>query len=90
MTRVLIVEDDEILGDELRDVFTQWGFEALLVASVNDFWANVEDYQPQLVVVDLTLPDGSGVDIIRDVRSKSDIGIIVMSGRSDEIERVVC
>ena len=90
MTKVLIVEDDEILGDELRDVFLQWGFVAITVASVNAFWEQVQDFKPQLIVVDLTLPDGSGVDIIRDVRSKSDIGIIVMSGRSDEIERVVC
>ena len=90
MTKVLIVEDDEMLGDELRDVFIQWGFAAITVASVNAFWEQVEDFKPQLIVVDLTLPDGSGVDIIRDVRSKSDIGIIVMSGRSDEIERVVC
>jgi two-component system OmpR family response regulator len=90
MTKVLIVEDDEMLGDELRDVFVQWGVGAITVASVNAFWEQVEDFKPQLIVVDLTLPDGSGVDIIRDVRSKSDIGIIVMSGRSDEIERVVC
>ena len=90
MTKVLIVENDEILGDELRDVFLQWGFVAITVASVNAFWEQVQDFKPQLIVVDLTLPDGSGVDIIRDVRSKSDIGIIVMSGRSDEIEPVVC
>ncbi len=90
MTKVLIVEDDEMLGDELRDVFVQWGFVAITVASVNAFWEQVQEFKPQLIVVDLTLPDGSGVDIIRDVRSKSDIGIIVMSGRSDEIERVVC
>ena len=90
MTKVLIVEDDEMLGDELRDVFLQWGFVAITVASVNAFWEQVQDFKPQLIVVDLTLPDGSGVDIIRDVRSKSDIGIIVMSGRSDEIEPVVC
>ena len=90
MTKVLIVEDDEMLGDELRDVFLQWGFVAITVASVNAFWEQVQDFKPQLIVVDLTLPDGSGVDIIRDVRSKSDIGIIVMSGRSDEVERVVC
>ena len=90
MTRVLIVEDDVMLGDELCEVFVQWGFVAITVASVNAFWEQVQDFKPQLIVVDLTLPDGSGVDIIRDVRSKSDIGIIVMSGRSDEIERVVC
>ena len=90
MTKVLIVEDDEMLGDELRDVFVQWGFVAITAASVNAFWEQVQEFKPQLIVVDLTLPDGSGVDIIRDVRSKSDIGIIVMSGRSDEIEPVVC
>ena len=90
MTRVLIVEDDVMLGDELCEVFVQWGFVAITVTSVNAFWEQVQDFKPQLIVVDLTLPDGSGVDIIRDVRSKSDIGIIVMSGRSDEIERVVC
>ena len=90
MTRVIIIEDDQMLGDELREVFVQWGFVAITVASVNAFWEQVQDFKPQLIVVDLTLPDGSGIDIIRDVRSKSDIGIIVMSGRSDEIERVVC
>ncbi len=90
MFKVLIVEDDEVFGEELHDVFVHWGFEVLTVGSVGDFWAKVHDFQPQLIVVDLTLPDGSGVDIIREVRSKSDIGIIVMSGRSAEVERVVC
>lgn len=90
MTKVLIVEDDEVFGQELHEVFVHWGFEVLTVGSVGDFWAKVTDFQPQLIVVDLTLPDGSGVDIIRKVRSNSDIGIIVMSGRSAEVERVVC
>ena len=90
MTKVLIVEDDEVFGEELDDVFVHWGFDVLTVGSVGDFWVKVQDFQPQLIVVDLTLPDGSGVDIIRKVRSKSDIGIIVMSGRSAEVERVVC
>lgn len=90
MTKVLIVDDDEILGEELRDVFIQWGFEALAVASVKEFLTKIKDYQPQVAVVDLALPDGSGVDIIKNIRSTSDIGIIVMSGRSDEIERIVC
>ena len=90
MIKVLIVEDDEVFGEELHEVFAHWGFDVLTVSSVSEFWVKVQDFQPQLIVVDLTLPDGSGVDIIREVRSKSDIGIIVMSGRSAEVERVVC
>lgn len=90
MIRVLIVEDDELVGEELTEVFVQWGFDAQAVLTVNAFWETIEDFQPQIIVVDLTLPDGSGADIIRDIRVKSDIGIIVISGRSDEIERVAC
>lgn len=90
MIKVLIVEDDELIGEELTEVFVQWGFDAQAVLTVNAFWETIEDFQPQMVVVDLTLPDGSGADIIREIRVKSDIGIIVISGRSDEIERVAC
>ncbi len=90
MIKVLIVEDDVFIGEELTEVFVQWGFEATAVLTVESFWAAIEDFQPQIIVVDLTLPDGSGADIIRDIRAKSDIGIIVISGRSDEIERVAC
>ena len=90
MTKVLIVEDDEIIGEELTEVFVQWGFDATAVLTVESFWSKIEEFQPQIIVVDLTLPDGSGADIIRDIRAKSDIGIIVISGRSDEIERVAC
>ena len=90
MINVLIVEDDEIIAEELTEVFGQWGFSATAVFTVGKFWEVISDVQPQVVVVDLTLPDGSGADIIRDVRAQSDIGIIVISGRSDEIERVAC
>ena len=90
MISVLIVEDNEVIGSELVDAFVQWGFDATAVTSVSHFWPALEDFRPQVIVVDLTLPDGSGVDIIRQVRTQSDIGIIVISGRSDEIERVAC
>ena len=85
MIRVLIVEDDEIIAEELSEVFGQWGFDATAVLTVGKFWEVITELQPQVVVVDLTLPDGSGADIIRDIRSQSDIGIIVISGRSDTL-----
>lgn len=90
MISVLIVEDNTAVASELVDAFSQWGFEADAVGSVADFWPALERVKPQVIVIDLTLPDGSGADIIRQVRAESDIGLIVISGRSDEIERVAC
>jgi DNA-binding response OmpR family regulator len=87
---VLIVEDDAPTGEELSEAFQQWGFDSSHVLTVADFWPALDEVRPQVAVVDLALPDGSGADIIRQIRSKSDIGIIVISGRSDEIERVAC
>jgi two-component system OmpR family response regulator len=90
MITVLIVEDDRPTGEELSEAFRQWGFDATHVLTVADFWPALEEVRPQVAVVDLALPDGSGADIIREIRAKSDIGIIVISGHSDEIERVAC
>ena len=90
MITVLIVEDDRPTGEELSEAFGQWGFDATHVLTVADFWPALEEVRPQVAVVDLALPDGSGADIIREIRAKSDIGIIVISGHSDEIERVAC
>ena len=46
MTKVLIVEDDEIIGEELTEVFVQWGFDATAVLTVESFWSKIEEFQP--------------------------------------------
>ena len=45
MTKVLIVEDDEIIGEELTEVFVQWGFDATAVLTVESFWSKIEEFQ---------------------------------------------
>lgn len=90
MISVLIVEDSEALASELVDAFTQWGFEAHACTQVAEFWGCIDTIKPTVIVVGLMLQDGSGADIIRQVRAKSDIGVIVISTRNDEVERVAC
>ena len=90
MISVLIVEDNTAIATELVEAFGTWGIEAEAVGTFAEYPAALQRMQPQVLIVDLTLPDGSGVDIIKQVRADSDVGIIVISGNSDEIERVTC
>lgn len=90
MISVLIVEDNTAIAHELVEAFATWGIEAEAVGTFAEYRAALARIEPQILIVDLTLPDGSGVDIIKQVRAESDIGIIVMSGNGDEIERVTC
>lgn len=53
------------------------------------FWPEYKRFDPDLIILDLNLPDGRGGEIIRDVRAKSDVGILVLSGKRDEADRVI-
>lgn len=88
MKTVLILEDDEALAEELMEVLVDSGFSARCATTIEMFWKTVATYPVDLFVIDLTLPDGSGVDVVRKLRSESDVGIIITSGLTHETERV--
>lgn len=84
--RVLVVEDDDAIAQPLTVGLEREGFdvtraatasEALEAAAAND-----------IVLLDLNLPDGDGLDVCREIRTTSDIPIICLTARSDEAERV--
>ena len=68
-TTLLLVEDDLGLRTFLADNLTADGFSVLLADSVRDAVRLLEYKQPDLALVDLGLPDGSGLDLIRQVRA---------------------
>jgi DNA-binding response OmpR family regulator len=93
---ILIVEDDPVLGTFLADNLAADGYEPLVAETVRDALRELEFRRPDLVVVDLGLPDGSGLDLIGRVRSSDGLAtridprvpVIVLSGRSGELDRV--
>lgn len=67
--RILIVDDDEPFRLALRNAFLRRGYEVALAASAAEADAAVREAVPQYAVVDLRMPGGSGLDVVRSLRS---------------------
>ena len=85
---VLILEDDEDLAEEIGFAVQQAGFDVALCHSIKSFWQYVGHKEVNVMIVDLGLPDGYGLDVIRKVRTNSDVPIIITSGNAALEERV--
>ncbi|MDX8141159.1 response regulator transcription factor [Lentzea sp. BCCO 10_0061] len=84
--RVLLVEDDEPIAESLTRGLSRYGFEVTWVRTGAEALTAGEF---ALVLVDLGLPDMDGLDVCRELRARGDVPIIVISARSDEVDRVV-
>jgi two-component system KDP operon response regulator KdpE len=84
----LIVEDQAPMRRFLRTTLMHNGFEALEASDGAQALERVADSEPNLVLLDLGLPDIDGVEIICKVREHSNVPIIVISARQDEHEKV--
>lgn len=86
MTRLLVVEDDVAIADALVDGLAREGFEVEQVGTGADALAATE---PDLVVLDLALPDLDGREVFRRLRARSTVPVIVATARDDEFDRVL-
>lgn len=87
--RVLVVEDDAAVAGGIADGLTLANIESRLVATGADCLAAIVSFTPDLILLDLGLPDMDGTDVCRAIRRDHLTPIIVVSARSDEIDRVV-
>jgi DNA-binding response OmpR family regulator len=88
--KILIIEDDPALASGVTDGLRNAGFEVLAVNNGNDgVAAATSGNPPDLILLDLGLPDRDGYDVCREIRATSQVPIIVVSARDDEIDRVV-
>src|SRR5215813_535641 len=85
MTRVLIVDDEPAIRESLAFALKRDGFEVVDVASLKE----ARSAEADLVVLDLVLPDGNGLDFLRSLREASDVPVIVLTSRDEETDRVV-
>jgi len=87
--RILIVEDEPKLAKLLGDYLQAGGYESHWVADGREAVPAVKTESPDLVLLDLMLPGRDGLDICRDVRSFSDVPIIMLTARVEEIDRLL-
>ena len=87
--RVLIVEDDEAIAIPLAKGLEREGLEVDRVESGTAALGAAAITRFDVVLLDLGLPDRDGFDVCRELRARSDVPIIVVTARSDEVDRVV-
>lgn len=93
---LLLVEDDPVVATFLADNLTADGYELLLADGLREGLRLLEYRRPDLAVIDLALPDGSGLDLIRRVREADGVAsrldpslpLVILSGRTGELDRV--
>ena len=93
---ILLVEDDPVLATFLADNLSADGYEPIVAETVRDALRELEFRRPDIAVVDIALPDGSGLDLIGRVRgadglvSRLDpsIPLVVLSARAGDLDRV--
>jgi len=88
-TRILVVDDDSALRDLLREYLSREGFEVAGVedGEAMDVW--LADHEPGLVILDLMLPGEDGLTLARRLRARTQVPIIMLSARGDDIDRIV-
>lgn len=89
MQNILVLEDDADLRMEICEALEDEGFAVHGFGTIKSFQMQLQRHMPDLVLMDLGLPDGRGADVIRELRAKSDVGVLVISGRQDEADRII-
>jgi len=87
--RVLVIEDDGSVASGIVDGLSSSQFEIAHVETGREGLQAIADVVPEIVLLDLGLPDRDGTDLCRAIRVSSNVPIIVVSARSEEIDRVI-
>ncbi|MDN0108255.1 response regulator transcription factor [Yersinia rochesterensis] len=87
--KILLVDDDVELGSMLREYLSGEGFNAELVVTGKAGIAAALSGDYTALILDIMLPDMSGIDVLRQVRKKSRLPIIMLTAKGDNIDRVI-
>ncbi len=83
MKRVLIVDDDRATSAGMADVVEEWGYEPEVADTVKAGWASINKLIPDVAIVDLKLPDGSGLDLLHKIKDTyPDVSVIILTGHA--------
>jgi DNA-binding response OmpR family regulator len=86
---VLFVEDETSISGPFSSALAREGFDPVVCGTLGEARAELRRGLPDLVLLDLMLPDGDGRDLARELRANSDVPIIILTARGTELERVV-
>ncbi|NFG62009.1 response regulator transcription factor [Clostridium sp. CMCC3677] len=89
MYKILIVEDDLTIASILKNYLCKWGYEAEIISDFNNVMEDFIKYDPQLVILDITLPFYNGFHWCTEIRRISKVPIIFASSASDNMNLIM-
>lgn len=89
MKKILVVEDEQNLANLLHMTLVRGGYEVLCLANGAEVLAVVEQFEPDALLLDWTLPGVEGIELCRQLRFSYNFPILMMSARTDELDAVL-
>ncbi|HLO13140.1 MAG TPA: response regulator YycF [Pseudoneobacillus sp.] len=89
MKKILVVDDEKPIADILQFNLKKEGYEVVCAYDGNEALRRVEDFQPDLILLDIMLPQRDGMEVCREVRKKYEIPIIMLTAKDSEIDKVL-
>ena len=89
MSRILVVEDDEVLRNELIELLRNEGYEAEYISTFSDTAGQIIKSKPDLVLLDINIPELNGELVLRKLRKETDIPVIMVTSRTSESDEVL-
>jgi DNA-binding response OmpR family regulator len=86
--KILIVDDESWVAQLVEGYLAEAGFSVITSSDGNDAMVQFEMMQPSVIILDLMLPGIDGLEVARRVRKTSDVPIIMLTARADEVDRV--
>jgi len=87
--RILFVEDETSISEPFSGALSRAGFEPTVAATASAALERFEQQEPDLVLLDLNLPDGDGLDVCRELQRRSDVPILILTARGTETDKIV-
>ena len=89
MSKIVIIEDTETIREELKTFLITYGFEAIASANFENIIQETLNEAPDLILLDINLPIFDGYYICREIKKQSDVPIIVVTSRDNEMDELM-
>ncbi|MCT3046947.1 MULTISPECIES: response regulator YycF [Leuconostoc] len=89
MSKVLVVDDEKPISDIIKFNLTKEGYDVVTAADGQEALDMYNDENPDLVLLDQMLPEVDGIEVLRQIRSKSDVPVIMVTAKDSEIDKVL-
>jgi two-component system, OmpR family, response regulator RegX3 len=87
--KVLLIEDEESISEPLSAALGREGFDVVVAGTTAEGRDAFQARSPDLVLLDIMLPDGDGRDILREIRATSRVPVVLLTARGEEVDRVL-